>query len=107
MRRLLFYSSLWACMSLLASSAVIPVDAQGQQQNAILIEGGTLIDGNGGAPISNAAILIQGNRIAQIGLKGQLPRAAGTQIINADGKFIVPGLIDAKSNYASIYGEAY
>src|SRR5260221_455653 len=105
MRNLLSYSALAACISLLASSALIPVGAQGQQQGAILIEGGTLIDGNGGAPVQNAAVLVQGNRITQIGSKGQLQRPAGAQIINADGKYIVPGLIDAKSNYASIYGE--
>jgi hypothetical protein len=34
----------------------------------------------------------------QIGLKGQLQRPAGAQVVNADGKYIVPGLIDAKSN---------
>jgi hypothetical protein len=107
MKTLLPYSALGACMSLLASVSLIPVGAQGQQQSSIVIEGGTLIDGNGGAPVQNAAIVIQGNRITQIGLKGQLQHPAGAQIINADGKYIVPGLIDAKSNYASIYGEAY
>ena len=41
MRNLLSYSALVACMGLLASSALIPIGAQGQQQSAILIEGGT------------------------------------------------------------------
>src|SRR5258708_3672973 len=103
----LSYYALTACMRLLASSALIPVGAQGQQQGATLIDGGTLIDSNGGAPVQNAGDLIRGNRITEGGAKGQLQRPAGAQIINADGKYIVPGLIDAKSNYASIYGEAY
>src|SRR6266446_6826180 len=41
-------------------------DAQGQQQ-VLVIQGGTLIDGNGGAPVPNSAIVIQGNRISAVG----------------------------------------
>src|SRR4051812_36143877 len=99
MRKLAAWSTLGLCASLMASSAIVPV-AVGQQQGAIVIEGGTLIDGNGGPPTQNTAIVIQGNRITQVGLKGQVQRPAGAQLIFADGKYILPGLIDAKSNYA-------
>src|SRR5678815_5815221 len=37
----------------------------------LIIEGGTLIDGNGGPPIRDVQIAIEGNRIASIGRKGQ------------------------------------
>jgi len=52
-------------------------------------------------------VLIEGNRITKVGRKGQISYPAGTRVIKADGKFIVPGLIDSKSNYASNFGEAY
>jgi len=45
---------------------------QAQQPAALVIEGGTLIDGNGGTPVVNSAVVIQGNRIAALGRKGQL-----------------------------------
>lgn len=107
MSKLLSYSALAACIGLVSSSALLPVAAQGQQPPAIVIAGGTLIDGNGGAPVPNATIVIQGNRITQVGAGAQVQRPAGAQVINAAGKYIIPGLIDAKSNYASNFGEAY
>ena len=36
------------------------------QQSVTAIQGGTLIDGNGGAPLTNALIVIEGNRIRSI-----------------------------------------
>jgi len=43
-----------------------------QQPAALVIEGGTLIDGNGGAPVRDSAIVIQGNKISAVGAKGQI-----------------------------------
>src|SRR5579872_1450008 len=95
--------------SLLAGGAALALalqaDAQGQQ--ALVIQGGTLIDGNGGAPVQNSVIVVQGNRIAQVGRAGQVQIPVGAQVINAAGKWITPGLIDAKSNWNWQYGEAY
>jgi imidazolonepropionase-like amidohydrolase len=90
-----------------AADRMQDLGAQAQQPAALVIEGGTLIDGNGGAPARDSLIVIQGNKIASVGRKGQGNYPAGARVIKADGKFVVPGLIDAKSNYASNYGEAY
>src|ERR1700704_174261 len=68
-----------------------------QQTAALVIEGGTLIDGNGGAPVPDTVVVIQGNKIATVGRKGQTNYPANAQVIKADGKFIVPGLWDAHS----------
>src|SRR5450755_3256729 len=81
--------------------------AHSQQQNALVIQGGTLIDGNGGPPIANSVIVIQGNRITAVGRAGQVQVPAGSQIINAVGKWITPGLIDAKANWNWEYGEGF
>src|SRR6185295_9209587 len=70
----------------------------------IVVEGGTLIDGNGGPPVRDVQIVIQGNSITAIGRKGQNP-PPGAQVINADGKFIVPGLWDALDNFVWNQGE--
>jgi hypothetical protein len=98
-----FFASALA-LTLLGPAA--PVGAQAQQ-GAIVIEGGTLIDGNGGAPVADSAIVIQGNRITAVGRRGQVQRPAGAQTINAAGKYIMPGFIDAKSNHASNFNEGY
>ena len=82
------------------------VSAQGQQ-NTLVIQGGTLIDGNGGAPVANSVIVITGNRITAVGRAGQVQVPAGAQVINAAGKWITPGLIDAKANWNWEYGEGF
>ena len=105
MKKLVFAGSVASVLALLASSAVGPVGAQPQQ--AVVIQGGTLIDGNGGAPVPNSVVVIQGNRITAVGRAGQVQVPAGAQVINANGKWVLPGLIDAKSNWNWPYGEAY
>jgi Amidohydrolase family/IPT/TIG domain len=86
---------------LLCVAGLLPVlgsnAAQAQQPVALVIEGGTLIDGNGGTPVADSVVVIQGDKIASVGRKGQTRYPPNAQIIKADGKFIVPGLWDAHS----------
>ena len=60
-----------------------------------LIRNGTLIDGNGGIPVSNAAVLMEDSRIRAAGPASHLslPNADLTEI-DAGGGFILPGFID-------------
>lgn len=60
-----------------------------------LIHNATLIDGNGGEPLDNAAILIEGDRVKAIGRKADIPLPdTDFETINAQGGTILPGLID-------------
>jgi imidazolonepropionase-like amidohydrolase len=63
------------------------------QAQALVIEGATLIDGTGRAQISNATIVIQGNRIEKVAT-GKVDVPDGARRINAKGKYVIPGLID-------------
>jgi imidazolonepropionase-like amidohydrolase len=60
-----------------------------------LIRNGTLIDGRGGSPVPNAAVLIEDNRIRAVGRADSLslPNADLVEI-DAGGGFILPGFID-------------
>ena len=49
-----------------------PLPAAAQNLRPIVIEGGTLIDGNGGPPVPNAVIVIEGNMISAAGAAGML-----------------------------------
>src|SRR5262249_49483427 len=64
-------------------------------QNTIAIQGGTLIDGTGKAPVANAVVVIEGNKIAAVGDAGSVRVPAGARVINAAGKYVIPGLMDA------------
>ena len=61
----------------------------------VAITAGLLIDGNGGKPVRNAVVLLEGSRIKAVGAKGevQIPRDAET--LNCPDYTIMPGLIDA------------
>lgn len=85
--------------------ATLLAQAPPAQPAAVVIEGGTLVDGNGGAPVRDVQVVIRGNRITAIGRKGT-PAPAGAQVIQADGKFIIPGLWDSQLNFYSYQGEA-
>ena len=80
----------------------------GQAQSLpLVIEGGTLIDGTGAPPLSDAVILIEGRRISDVGRKGQVVYPSGARIIDARGKFILPGLINGHVHYKHWSGELY
>ena len=61
-----------------------------------LIYNGTLIDGNGGESTPNAAILIQNDKIVEVGTEDSvmLPNKE-IKKIDSKGMFILPGFIDA------------
>ena len=80
---------------LAADGAGDRLSAQNAAAPALVIEGGTLIDGNGGAPAPNPVIVVQGNRITAVGRAGQVQAPAGARVINAAGKYVLPGLWDA------------
>ena len=70
-----------------------------------MIEGGTLIDGNGGTPVKDSVVVIEGNKITKVSSKGQTPYPANAWIIKADGKYVLPGLFDSQNSYRWYFGE--
>jgi imidazolonepropionase-like amidohydrolase len=78
-----------------ARAKEIDVGSQGKQ--TLVIQNGTLINGSGNPPTLNQAMIIEGNRIKHI---GPLPEDLlhsdrdDMAIIDATGKWIMPGLID-------------
>lgn len=71
----------------------------------LVIDGGTLIDGNGGAPVRDALIIVRGNKFETVSRRGQASYPAGAQVLHADGKFILPGLMDAHVHYGGFLAE--
>ncbi len=65
-----------------------------QTHVAIVLEGGTIIDGTGGPPCSECSILIRGNRIEAIGAAAKIGKPEGAEIVDLRGQFVLPGLID-------------
>ena len=61
------------------------------------IIGAVLIDGNGGAPVSDSIVIISGSRVRAAGLRANIPVPAGSDKIDGRGHFAVPALIDLSS----------
>ena len=62
---------------------------------SIAIVDGTIIDATGNDPIERGIILIEGSRISAVGPASEIDVPDDAQIIDANGKYLIPGLIDA------------
>jgi imidazolonepropionase-like amidohydrolase len=78
-----------------------------EQRPPLVIRGGRLIDGNGGKPADRATLVIEKNRIQQVasGTAVTVPKEA--VIIDAQGKTVLPGLIDNHVHYRDLLGELF
>ncbi len=63
---------------------------------ALVLRGGTLIDGSGGEPVSDAVVVIEEDQISRVGQRAQFP--APSEVLECDGLTLLPGLIDAHSH---------
>jgi cytosine/adenosine deaminase-related metal-dependent hydrolase len=63
------------------------------------IVGATLVNTNGAKPIKNAVILVEGSKIVKVGTAKRVKIPKGTEIIKADGKWIIPGLVDTHIHF--------
>ncbi len=66
-----------------------------------VLTGATLIDGTGAAPVADAVIVIDGERIAAAGPRRGLSWPGDAEIVDVRGKTVIPGLIDAHDHMAS------
>src|SRR5690348_13691955 len=79
----------------------------------LVIQNGTLINGNGGPPVPNEALVIEGQRIRSVGALPadvRLEDRERVRLVDAAGQWIMPGLIDAHCHlsygYPQLRGEA-
>ncbi|WP_298727594.1 amidohydrolase family protein [uncultured Ferrovibrio sp.] len=70
----------------------------------LVIKNGTVIDGTGKAPMANTTVVVEGNKITSVG--GQIDAATLTDatVIDATGKYVMPGMIDGHVHLSSHQG---
>ena len=78
----------------LAAAWVAVVSGQAPGATVALV-GARVIDGTGAAPIANATILVTNGRIDRIGPSASMTVPAGATRIDAAGKTVIPGLVNA------------
>jgi imidazolonepropionase-like amidohydrolase len=90
MRRLLLTITLVAMASWLAAAQT--------RTGSVLFEGARVLTGERQGPIEDAAVLVEGTRIAAVGRRGAIKAPAGATVVDLRGKTIIPALVDAHSH---------
>jgi imidazolonepropionase-like amidohydrolase len=83
------------CRFVVRAAALVIVAASSlaaQPSQRLALVGGTLIDGYGGAPLTNSVVLVDGERIRAVGQVGQLAVPTDYTVISTEGMSLLPGL---------------
>ena len=90
----------------LADLTALNTAARQPATSPLAVIGATLIDGRGGPPLANATILIENGRIRAVG--SALPIPAAATILDARGKWLLPGLWDMHAHVEQVeWGPIY
>lgn len=65
------------------------------QERPVVLRGATVLPVSG-APIPNGIVVLRGGKIVAVGANAGIP--GGAQIVDAAGKYVMPGIIDAMTN---------
>ncbi len=80
----------------------------GVRSDQIAVINGTLIDGTGKPPVPNATVVIENGKITAAGPRTQVRYPKHAKIIDAAGKFILPGLWDMHAHFEQVeWGPIY
>lgn len=75
--------------------------AAGAQSRPLAITGATLVDGSGGPPRADVTILMEDGVVAAVLDSGEAPIPQGADVIDAAGKYIIPGLADMHVHFGT------
>lgn len=67
----------------------------------VAILGAMLVDGRGGDPVADSAVLVRGDTIVAAGSRASVGVPSGATIVSATGLTLLPGLIDAHMHLGS------
>lgn len=67
---------------------------------SLAIVGATLVDLNGKSNIQDSIVLIEGSKIKAVGTRKSIKLPSAAEVIDARGKFLIPGLIDTHTHSA-------
>ncbi len=71
---------------------------QSPPKETVLIKAGRLVDVRSGRVLTDQAILIEGDRIKEVGPSGSVQVPAGTRVIDLSNATVLPGLIDCHTH---------
>lgn len=90
----------FACLLLATAALAWQPDRAAADDASIALTGATLMVGDGSPAIANSTIVIAGERIVCAGSAADCTVPDGARVIDATGKWITPGVIDAHVHFA-------
>jgi imidazolonepropionase-like amidohydrolase len=92
----------------MSALAEISKTISGSRSATLAVVGGTLIDGTGAAPVTNAAVVIHNGRIVSAGPRSKVKIPKDATVVEAHGKTILPGLWDMHAHFEQVeWGPIY
>ena len=82
----------------IVAGLALRVSSQSPAPTTLVLQGGTIIDVQRGTLSRDSVVVIEDGRIKAVGAAGSVAVPAGAQVVNAAGKFIMPGLWDSHAH---------
>ena len=84
----------------LAQAGSVHIDGQAQRNGRVVaLRGATVLTMSSRGTIANGTVLLRDGKIAAVGTNIDIP--SGAEVVDASGKFVTPGLVDAHSHIAA------
>src|SRR5580692_4993619 len=83
------------------------LSASTQTNNVMAITHVTVIDCTGAAARSNSRVVLTGGLMSAVGASGTVTIPAGARVVDANGKFLIPGLWDMHGHLTDATEEAF
>jgi imidazolonepropionase-like amidohydrolase len=83
---------------LLVLAGLLLLGCKEASTDGLALVGATLIDGTGGPPLADAAVVVRAGRIEAVGSRAALELPKGMRQVDLAGRWIIPGLIDAHAH---------
>jgi imidazolonepropionase-like amidohydrolase len=87
-------------LGILALTGLALLGCEKPAPDGVALLGATLIDGTGGPPLTDAAVVIRRGKIESVGSRAGFELPQQTSEMNLGGRWIIPGLIDAHTHLA-------
>jgi len=87
----------------LGTAPIAQVPTPASPRKVTVVRAGVLVDPDAGASTRNVVIVIEGDRISQVGLDAKIP--AGAEVIDLSKLTVLPGLVDAHTHMGITYKE--
>lgn len=83
----------WAAVVVMLVAGPLQAE-QASSPNKLALVGGMLLDGYDAPPLHHAAVLIEGNRIVQVGPAAQIEIPSDYTVVDTSGRTMMPGMIE-------------